>query len=167
VWGNMLLFAGFGYHWLGTRPLLEDPTYVGGFGYLRVSAGAWLPIFTAFVPVNALVTLVVVPGVAQVLSKLWRGQGRFEQMVNVLTLATVPSLVIGWLNEWLTGVPLNFLTGQPYFYAAAMQGAYGSTFATLWTVYAAAVYVIPWTWGIVLGVIGIQRVQRIPWWAAT
>jgi hypothetical protein len=83
VWGNMLLFAGFGYHWLGTRPLLEDPTYVGGFGYLRVSAGAWLPIFTAFVPVNALVTLVVVPGVAQVLSKLWRGQGRFEQMVNV------------------------------------------------------------------------------------
>jgi hypothetical protein len=32
VWGNMLLFAAFGYSWLGSRPLLADPTYVGGFG---------------------------------------------------------------------------------------------------------------------------------------
>jgi hypothetical protein len=107
-----------------------------------------------------------VPGTAQVLSKLWGGRGRFEQMVNVLTFATVPSLVIGWLSEWLTGVPLNLLTGQAYFYAAAMQGAYGPTVATLWITYASAIYIIPWTWGIVLGTIGIHRVQRIPGWAA-
>lgn len=34
----------------------------------------------------------------------------------------------------------------------------------LWTVYATAVYTIPW--GIALGVLGIRRLQRFSWWAA-
>lgn len=167
VWGNMLLFAAFGYSWLGTRPLLLDPTYVGGFGYLRIPADQWGAAFAVLLPVLALFGLVVVPGVAQLVSKLWGGQGTFEQMVNVLTFAFVPSVAIGWLSEWLTGVPLNLLTGHPYFYAAAMQGEFGPTVAVLWTAYATLVYVIPWAWGIVLGVTGIRRVQRIPLWAAS
>jgi hypothetical protein len=166
VWGNMLLFAAFGYNWLGTLPLLPDPTYVGWFGYLQVTAAQWLPTFAALLPVLALFELVVAPGVAQLLSKAWAGRGTFEQMVNVLTFASVPGLLVGSVSEWLTGVPLNLLTGQPYFYSAAMQGAYGSTVAVVWTSYASAVYVIPWLWGLVLDTIGIRRVQRIPLWAA-
>ena len=122
VWGNMALFAIFGFDWLGSRPPLADPTYVGGFGYLSVSADRWLPIFAALMPVLALYGLVVVPGAAHLLSKLWGGRGSYEQMVNVLTFATVPGLVIGWLSAWLTGVPLNLLSGRPYFHAAAMKG---------------------------------------------
>jgi hypothetical protein len=167
VWGNMLLFAAFGFDWLGTRPMLPDPTYVGWFGYLRVSADQWVPVFAALMPVLALYGLTIAPAVAQLMSKLWGGQGTFEQMVNVLVFATVPSLVIGWLSEWLTGVSLNLLTGAEYFYAAAMHGAYGTAVARLWTGYALAVYTIPWVWGIALGIVGIRRVQRIPWPAAT
>jgi hypothetical protein len=166
VWGNMALFAAFGYDWLGTRQTLPDPTYVGGFGYLRVSPGQWLPFFTLLVPVLALFQLTVVPGVAQLLSRAWHGRGRFEQMVNVLTFATVPSLVVGWLNEWLTGVPMNLLSGHPYWFVGAMQGDFGPVLATIWTIYAVAVYAIPWGWGVVLGTVGVRRVQGIPLWAA-
>ncbi len=166
VWGNMLLFAAFGFNWLGSEPLLEDPTYVGWFGYLRVPAGQWLPIFAAYLPASALYSLVVTPGAAHVLSKPWGGRATFEQMVNVLVFATVPGLAIGWASEWLTGVPLNLLSGQAYFYGAAMQGTYGPTMAALWTTYAIAVYAVPWAWGLVLGTIAIRRVERIPWVAA-
>jgi hypothetical protein len=147
--------------------MLPDPTYVGGFGYLHVSADQWLPIFAAFMPLNAVYGLVVVPGIAHVLCKMWRGRATFEQMVNLLVFTTVPSLFVGWASEWLTGVPLSVLTGQPYFYAAAMQGVYGATFAALWTTYSVAVYAVPWTWGIVLGILAIRRVERVPAWAAS
>jgi hypothetical protein len=177
VWGNMLLFAAFGYTWLGTLPLVDDPTavggfaladpiYVGWFGYLRVSARDWLPVFAALMPVLGLYQLVVVPGVAHLLSKPWAGQGTFEQMVNVLTFATVPGLVIGWLSEWLTGVPMNLLSGNPNWYVAMLQGAYGPAAATTWLVYSIAIYTVPWLWTIALGAVGIHRVQRIPAWAA-
>ena len=162
-WGNMALFALFGYDWLGSRPLLADPTYVGGMGYWRVPADQWLPIFAALLPVLALYGLVIVPGTAHLLSKLWGGRGTYEQMVNVLAFATVPSLAIAWLSEWLTGVPLNLLSGRAYFYGAAMQGEFGPTVAILWTIYASVVYTIPWAWGIVLGIVGIRRVQGISW----
>jgi hypothetical protein len=33
-WGNIALHAALGLDWLGTRPTLTDPTYVGGFGHL-------------------------------------------------------------------------------------------------------------------------------------
>ncbi len=163
VWGNMLLFGAFGYDWLGSKPLLADPTYVGGFGYVEVGASDWLPIFAVLSPAIAVYGLVVVPGVAHLLARLWGGRASFEQMVNVLVLATVPSVVIATLSEWLTGVPLNLLAGTPYFYSAAMRGEFGPTMAIVWTVYASAVYTVPWAWGIVLGVIGIRRVERIPW----
>jgi hypothetical protein len=166
VWGNMLLFAIFGFDWLGSRPMLEDPTYVGGFGYLRVSADWWVPLFAAYMPMNALYALVITPGAAHLISKVWGGRGTFEQMVNLLTFANVPSLVVGWISEWLTGVPLNLVTGEPYFYDAAMEGAYGSTVAALWTGYSVAVYVVPWAWGLALGTAAIRHVQEIPWWSA-
>jgi hypothetical protein len=166
VWGNMAIFAAFGFDWLGTRRLMADPTYVGGFGYLRIGVAAWIPIFAAMMPVLGLFDLVVTPGVAQLVSKLWSGQAAFEQMVNTLTFATVPSLVVGWLNEWLTGVPLNLISGHPYWFVAAMEGKFGSTLAVIWNVYATAVYVIPWLWGIALGTLAIHRVQRIPVGAA-
>lgn len=166
VWGNMAIFALFGHNWLGSLPLLADPTYVGGFGYLSISPGDWLPIFMALMPGLALYGLVVPSGVVQLLSKLWGGRGSFEQMVNVLAFATVPSLAIGWASEWLTGVPLNLVSGSPYFYGSAMQGEYGTAMAALWTAYATAVYTIPWGWGFVLGIIGIRRIQGIPWPAA-
>lgn len=100
------------------------------------------------------------------LSKLWQGQGSFEQMVNVLTFAGVPSVLFGIANEWLLSVPLSLLSGNRYAYVALMQGAYGPTWATIWTVYATAVYAVPWLWGIALSVLGIRRVQRIPLGAA-
>jgi hypothetical protein len=163
VWGNMLFFSAFGYDWLGSKPLLSDPTYVGGFGYVSLSSSAWLPIFAALTPVIALYGIVVVGGAAHLLAKLWGGQASFEQMVNVVALANVPGLVVATLSEWLTGVPLNLLSGRAYFYGSAMGGEYGPTMAVAWTVYASAIYTVPWIWGIVLGTIGIARVQRIPW----
>lgn len=177
VWGNMALFAAFGFDWLGTAPLtdeptalggflLADPAYVGGFGYLRIPVGDWLPVFAVLLPALALLQLVVAPGTAQLLSKPWGGQGRFEQMVNLLTFATVPSLVVGWLSEWLTGVPLNLLFGHPYWYVAALQGEFGTTLAKVWMAYSTAVYAVPWVWGIALGSLAIRRVQRIPGWAS-
>ncbi len=166
VWGNVLLFKAFGYDWLGSKPLLADPTYVGGFGYVRVSAGDWLPVFVILSPLIAVYGLVVVPGVAHLLARLWGGRATFEQMVNVLALATVPSVVIATLSEWLTGVPLNLLAGTPYFYGAAMRGEFGPTMALVWTIYASAIYAVPWVWGIALGIIGIRRVERVPWSAA-
>ncbi len=166
-WGNMLLFAAFGYDWLGSRPLLLDPTYVGGFGYLRVPAAHWVPIFGALLPVLAAYGLTIVPGSAHLISKLWGGRGTFEQLVNVLAFAGVPSLVINTLSEYITGVPLNLLTHQEHFYGAAMHGAFGPTMQVVWTAYATLVYTIPWLWQIVLGVIGIHRVEHVSAAAAT
>jgi hypothetical protein len=34
VWGNVALHAVFGLDWLGTKPLLADPTFVGGLWIL-------------------------------------------------------------------------------------------------------------------------------------
>lgn len=37
VWENAALHAVFGLDWLGTKSMLCDPTFVGGFGYWRVN----------------------------------------------------------------------------------------------------------------------------------
>jgi Yip1 domain len=167
AWVNNLLFAAFGFDYLGSRPLLSDPTFVGGMGYLRISPDQFRLLFPGFIMLTALYGLLVPTATAQLLSKLWHGRGTFEQMVNILVFATTPSLVIAWLSEWLTGVPLNLLTGSAYFYGDAMQGKFRPAVASLWTAYSIAIYVVPWTWSFVLGVIGIHRVQRVPYWAAT
>ena len=173
VWGNMLLFTAFGFNWLGTLSLTEQPTalgsftladpiYVGWFGYWRVAPAEWLPIFAALMPLLAITTLTVGPGTAHLLSKIWGGKGSFEQMVNVLGLAMLPGLLISWLSEWLTGVPMNLLSGHPNWYVAVLQGEYGQMAAMIWTAYSVAVYSTGWLWEIALGVVGIRRVQRIP-----
>jgi hypothetical protein len=168
VWGNMALHTAFGLDWLGTRPDLAEPTFVGGFGYLRIGLASWVPIFAALMPLFFLLSLVIMPGIAQLMSKLWRGQGSFEQMVNVLAFAgAVPSLVIGAASEWLFGVPIDLLSGHGYWWTAAMHGEFGPAVATIWNFYVIGVYTaFQYGWIVALSAIAIRRIQRIPVWAA-
>jgi hypothetical protein len=166
AWVNNAIFALFGFDYLGSRALLSDPTYVGGMGYLRLSPDQFRPLFPLFIVLTAVYSVLIPPASAHLLSKIWHGRGTFEQTLNVLVFASTPTLVIGWVSEWLTGVPLNLLSGSNYFYTDAMQGSFGPAVAAVWTAYSIAVYVIPWTWSFVLGVIGIHRVQRVPLWSA-
>jgi len=71
VWGNMALHAALGLDWLGTRPHLAEPTFVGAFGYLRIGLADWVPIFAALMPLFFLLNLVIMPGIAQLMSKIW------------------------------------------------------------------------------------------------
>jgi len=168
VWGNMVLHAVFDLDWLGTRGDLLEPTFVGGFGYLRVGLDHWVSIFAGLMPLLFLFSLLIMPGVAQLMSKLWGGRGTFEQMVNTMAFATaVPSLVIGATSEWLFSVPMDLLSGHPYWWTAAMHGEFGPTVATLWNVYVIGVYsTFQYVWILALGAIAVRRVQRIPAWAA-
>ncbi len=167
---NFLLTILFSSDWLGTRRELLDPTFVGFFGRLPVRLENWVPIFViAIVPVLSLLGLVAVPGLAHVLSKLWRGQGMFEGSVNTLVFALgVPYIVIHSVSELLFTVPANLISGHPYWWTAAMNGEFGPVVAALWNFYTIGIYSIACDlWSIVLGTIAIRRVQGIPWWAAT
>ncbi len=167
---NFLLTVLFSSDWLGTRRELLDPTFVGFFGRLPVRLENWVPIFViAIVPVLSLLGLVAVPGLAHVLSKLWRGQGMFEGSVNTLVFALgVPYIVIHSVSELLFTVPANLISGHPYWWTAAMNGEFGPVVAALWNFYTIGIYSIACDlWSIVLGTIAIRRVQGIPWWAAT
>lgn len=168
VWGNMALHDVFGLDWLGTRPDLAEPTFVGGFGYLRLGLANWVPIFAALMPLLFLLNLVVMPGVAQLMGKLWHAQGTFEQMVNTIAFAAaVPAMVIGAASEWLFGVPIDLLSGHAYWWTAAMHGEFGPYVATMWNFYVIGVYAaFQYGWIIALGAIAIRRIHRIPVWAA-
>jgi hypothetical protein len=87
-------------------------------------------LFPLFILVTAIYGVLIPPATAHLLSKLWHGRGTFEQTLNVLVFATTPSLVVGWLSEWLTGIPLNLLSGSRYFYTDAMHRT--ATLARLW-----------------------------------
>lgn len=168
VWGNILLFAAFGFDWLGTRNDLPEPTFVAGYGLLQVGLEYWVPIFAALMLLLSLFSLILVPGTAHMFSKLWGGQGTFEQTVNVMAFATVvPNVVIGAASEWVFGVPVNLISGHPYWWTAAMQGEFGQTASIIWNVYVLGFYIgVQWLWMIVLGAVAIRRVQRIPVWAS-
>ncbi len=168
VWANMALHAVFRLDWLGTRPDLREPTFVGGFGYLRVGLANWVPIFAALMPLLFLLKPVVMPGVAQLMGKLWHGQGTFEQMVNTIAFAAaIPATVMGGASEWLFGVPIDLLSGHGYWWTAAMHGEFGSYVGTIWNFYVIGVYTtFQYGWIIALGAIAIRRIQRIPVWAA-
>lgn len=167
-WGNIALHAALGFDWLGTRPMLTDPTYVGGFGHLRVGLDHWVPVFAALLPLLGLFELVIMPGVAQLMSKLWDGRGSFEQMVATLTFATgVPALVIGSTSEWLFSVPMDLLSGHDYWWVAAMQGELGPVVAAVWNAYVIGIYsTVRYGWAIALGSVAIRRIQKVPTWAA-
>jgi len=167
-WGNIGLHAALGLDWLGTRPLLSDPTFVGAFGHLQVDLAHWVPVFAGLLPLLWLYGLVIAPGVAQLMSRLWGGHGSFEQMVVVLTFATgVPGLAIGATSEWLFSVPMSLLSGHDYWWVAAMEGEFGPLVAAVWNGYVIGVYaVLQYVWAIVLGVLAIRRIQRIPLWGA-
>jgi len=169
-WLNLLLYTILGQDWLGTRRELPDPTYVDFFGRLPVGTEHYVSIYFFVVgPLLALLGLVVVPGLAHVLSTLWRGQGTFEQMVNTRMFAPVPSLLIqSFLNDIvLAGLPVNLLSGHPYAFTAAMNGEFGAVWSTLTWIYMIGIYILgTGLWIIVLGAIAIHRVQKIPRWAA-
>jgi len=167
---NFLLTILFSSDWLGTRRELLDPTFVGFFGRLPVRLEDWVPLFfIALVPILILLGQVVVPGLAHVLSKLWRGQGTFEGSVNTLGFALgVPAIAIHSVTELLFTVPANLISGHPYWWTAAMNGEFGPVVAALWNFHVIGIYSIACDlWIIVLGTIAIRRVQSIPWWAAT
>jgi hypothetical protein len=168
IWGNIALHYAFGLDWLGTKPLLTDPTFVAGFGQWRVNLANWVPIFVVLMPLLALLDLVIYPGIAQLMSKLWGGQGTFEQMLNTLAFAAVvPGIVVGALSEWVFSVPMDLISGHPYWWTAAMQGEFGTVVGGIWNSYVFGVYLgLQWIWIIALGTLAIRRVQRIPVWAA-
>jgi hypothetical protein len=167
---NFLLFTVFGYDWLGTRRELPDPTYVGLFGRMPIGTEQFMNIFFVIIfPLLGVLGPVVIPGLAQVFSKIWRGQGTFEQMVNTLGFAQAPAgLFAVLINDMiLGGVPMNLIVGHPYAFTAAMNGEFGALWSTIVWTYVIGVYSIGLSvWIVTLGTIAIQRVQRIPWWAA-
>jgi hypothetical protein len=128
----------------------------------------WVPIFAALMPLLSLLDLVLHAGVAHLMSKLWGGQGTFEQMVNTLTFASVvPNILIGGVSEWVFSAPMGLITGHSYWWNAAMQGEFGPVVGAVWNVYVLGVYIgLQWAWTIALGSMAIRRVQRIPTWAA-
>jgi len=166
---NFLLTNLFSSDWLGTRRELLNPTFVGFFGRLPVGLENWVPIFfIALIPILSLLGLVVLPGMAHVLSKPWRSQGTFEGSVNTMSFALgVPAILIHSLSELLFTVPANLISGHPYWWSAAMNGEFGPVVAALWNFYVIGFYSIACDlWIIILGTIAIRRVQGIPWWAA-
>ena len=168
IWGNVSIHYLFGLDWLGTKPILLDPTFVAGFGHWRIAAADWVPVFVVLMPFLSLLELVLYAGLAHLLSKLWGGNGTFEQMVNTLAFATiVPSMVVAASSEWIFGVPIDLISGHPYWWNAAMQGEFGPVIGTIWNFYVFGVYLgVQWIWIIVLGSIAIRRIQNIPRWAA-
>lgn len=167
---NYLLYTASGYDWLGTRRELPDPTYVGFFGRMPVGIENFTLIFFLIIfPLLGMLGPVVVPGLAQVLSKLWHGQGTFEQMINTLGFAQAPaSLFAVLLNDMiLAGIPANLIAGHPYAFTAAMNGEFGPLWSTIVWGYMFGIYIFGLgLWTVTLGAIAIQRVQRIPGWAA-
>ena len=168
---NHLLYSAFGYDWLGTRRELTDPTFVGFFGRMPIGLENYVPIFFyVMMPLLLLLGPVIVPGLAQMLSKLWRGAGTFEQMVNTLGFAQAPAALFAVLvnDMLLAGVPANLIAGHPYAFTAAMNGEFGTLWSTIAWAYVIGIYSIGLSLcTVTLGTIAIQRVQRIPWWAAT
>ncbi len=164
---NLALTVVSGGDWLGTRRELPDPTYVGFYGRLPVGQAQWVSVWFAISPILSLLGLAAVPGLAHLLSKLWRGQGTFEGTMNALTLASVPAILIGTVSELLFTVPANLISGHPYWWAAAMNGEFGPVVAAIWSFYVIGIYAITSDLlTVVLGTIAIWRVQGIPWWAA-
>lgn len=164
---NWLLTVLSGGDWLGTRRELPDPTYLFFYGRVPVRLEHWVLIWFMIFPILSLLGLAAVPGLAHILSKLWRGKGTFEGTVNALTFASVPAILIGSGSELLFTVPANLISGHPYWWAAAMNGEFGPVVAAVWSFYTIVIYTIACgLLTIVLGAVAIRRVQGIPWWAA-
>jgi hypothetical protein len=164
---NFLLTSLSGSDWLGTRRELPDPTYLFFYGRVPVRLEHWVTIWFTIFPLLSLLGLAAVPGLAHLLSKLWRGKGTFEGTVNALTLASTPAILIGCGSELLFTVPANLISGHPYWWTAAMNGEFGPAVAALWNFYVIGIYTIASDLlTIVLGAIAIRRVQGIPGWAA-
>lgn len=168
VWGNMALHALTGHDWLGTRGMLTDPTLVVGFGQVPVRLAGYVPLLAALLPALTLFAVAASGGLAQLLCRPWRGQGTFEQMVNVLGFAwAVPGILIGATTEWIFGVPIDRLTGQDYWWAAAMSGELGPGVGLAWNLYMYGVYLgITYAWQAALVCLALRGAQKVPAWAA-
>lgn len=164
---NLLLTILSGSDWLGTRRDLPDPTYLFFYGRVPIRLEQWVSIWFTILPVLILLGLATVPGLAHVLSKLWRGRGSYEGTLNALAFASLPAILITSASELLFTVPANLISGHPYWWAAAMNGEYGPVVAAIWSFYVIGIYSITSDLlTIILGTIAIRRVQGIPWWAA-
>jgi hypothetical protein len=141
---------------------------VGFFGQVSANRELWVPIFAAITPLMAVGALAFMPGMTHAVSRLWRGQATYEQMVNGITFAvSVPGLLIRSLSELVFGVPVNLISGHPYWWVAAMNGEFGPNVAAVWNFFVIGIYAIGHDlWIIVLGTLAIRRFERIPVWAA-
>jgi hypothetical protein len=71
------------------------------------------------------------------------------------------------LSIWVFSVPMDLITGHPYWWNATMQGEFGPVVGAAWNFYVLGVYIgLQWVWIIALGSIAIRRIQHIPTWAA-
>ncbi len=166
VWGNIVLHGLFGFDWLGTRNILVDPTMVAGFGHWRVNLADFLPVFVVLMPIVSLLVLLTTSSMAHLMSKIWHGQGTFEQMVNTLAFAGVPAIIIAAATEWIFGVPIALFTGERYWWTDAMAGKFG-VISLVWNVYFWGVYLTAsYVLTLVLGSIAVRRIQKTPRWAA-
>ncbi len=164
---NFLKTVLFNRDWLGTRREFLALTLVGFFGCLQVEF--LVPVFfIALVPIIRFLELLVLPGLAHVLSKLWHSRGTFEGSVDTLGFALgVPAIVIHSTTELVFSVPTNLISGHPYRWAPSMNGEFAPVVAALWNFYVIGIYSFACDlWIIVLGAIAIHRVQGIPWWTA-
>ena len=148
---------------LGTRPLLADPTFVGGFGYLRITLQEYLVWGSVFWVVLNPLLWVVLAGAAQVLARLWRGQGSFEANLNCLGYAFfVPLILIQSTSEWLFTIPPNLIVGTKFWWVEAMSGVYGPAVALVWNLFTIGIYsVATYTWILMLMVLAIRRTQGL------
>lgn len=74
-WAHIALHALLGLDWLGTRPLLQAPTFVAGFGHLRLWLEHYTGTFALMLVPGTFLGVLVVAGTAQILSRAWGGQG--------------------------------------------------------------------------------------------
>jgi hypothetical protein len=78
-----------------------------------------------------------------------------------------PALLIRSLSELVFGVPVNLISGHPYWWAAAMNGEFGPVTAAVWNFFVIGIYAVGHDlWIIVLGTLAIRRFERVPVWAA-
>lgn len=152
----------YGWDYLGTKPLLSDPIFVGGFGYWKVKLDQPWMLVPLWCVLNPLIW-VVVAGFAQVITRLWDGKGAFEQGLNTLGFTFfVPLILIQSVSEWIFTIPANTLSGDRYWWVNAMTGGYGPTVSILWNAFVIGIYgIATYTWVIVLSIIAIKRVQRV------
>lgn len=149
---------------IGSEPMLADPTFVGGFGYLRLSAEAYRRGWaTVFVAVMLPTMWIAAGGFAYVLSRLWGGKGSFEANLNTIGFAIfVPWLVIQSTSEIIFGIPFNLMFDTAFWWVEAMMGVYGPTVALVWNIFVIGIYsTLTYLWSILLAAAAVRKTNGV------